>query len=79
MSIGAEEIRAIRHALDITQAEFGNRVGVTRDAVAQWETGRCTPRGPAEILIRQLAAVAGVRTNRENSAKSGIDEKAEAV
>jgi DNA-binding transcriptional regulator YiaG len=58
MPITTDEIKAIRGRLDLTQKAFGERLGVTRDAVAQWETGRCKPGGPAEILIRQLAAVA---------------------
>lgn len=54
--ITPNEIRSIRQRAELTQAELGKRVGVTRDAVASWEIGRTRPRGPAEILIRQLGA-----------------------
>lgn len=61
MAITGDEIRGIRARLGLTQTEFAERVGVTRDAVAQWETARTRPRRPAEILIRQLAAAADAK------------------
>lgn len=54
--ITPDEIRAIRKRAELTQPELAKRLGVTRDAVASWEIGRARPRGPAEILIRQLGA-----------------------
>jgi len=54
--ITPDEIRGIRKRAELTQTELAERLGVTRDAVASWEIGRARPRGPAEILIRQLGA-----------------------
>lgn len=79
MPITAEMIRGIRAQLGISQNAFAERIGVTRDAVAQWETGRCTPSGPAEILIHQIAAIAEIRTNRQKSAKTGVAPQKENV
>ena len=56
MAIEPEDIRDIRRRAGLNQADFGKRVGVSRDAVASWEIGRSKPGGSAEILIRQLAA-----------------------
>lgn len=56
MAITPDEIRKIRSDLSFTQSELAEQMGLTRDAIAQWETGRCSPRGPAEILLRQMAA-----------------------
>jgi putative transcriptional regulator len=56
MTITADEIKDLRERLKITQAELGERLGLSREAVAQWETGRNNPSGSAEKLIRQLQA-----------------------
>jgi DNA-binding transcriptional regulator YiaG len=70
MPITAAEIRTIRERLGMTQQDFADRIHVTREAVAQWETDRCTPRGPAEFLIRQLSVEADIAaTKRDTSAK----------
>jgi len=64
MPITAAEIRTIRDRLGMTQQGFADRIHVTREAVAQWETGRCKPRGSAEFLIRQLSAEADIAASK---------------
>ncbi len=49
--LGARII-ALRHIVSITQRELANAAGVSRSAVAQWETGRSTPH------LHHLSAVA---------------------
>lgn len=39
------QIKKMRLAAGLTQAELAEGVGVTRSAVALWETGRKYPRG----------------------------------
>lgn len=68
MSISASAIRTIRERLGMTQEEFAARIHVTRAAVAQWETGRCPPGGPAEFLIRQLSAEADLAASKAKAA-----------
>ena len=38
-----ERIRKLRKALDLTQQEFANKIGIKRNSYANYETGRNTP------------------------------------
>ena len=38
-----ERLKKLRKALDLTQQEFADRIGVTRNSFANYETGRNTP------------------------------------
>ena len=48
------QIKSMRRKLNLTQTELGERLGVTRVAVAYWESGRRTPRGPALLMLREI-------------------------
>lgn len=50
-------IKAAREREGLTQAALAARIGVTRSAVAQWETGRA---GQVGGNLAQIAAVLGV-------------------
>lgn len=41
-----EEIRKRRFALDLTQAELAEFLGINRITVVRWETGEITPESP---------------------------------
>lgn len=56
LSIGGR-IRAARERLGLTQAALAARVGVTRSAVAQWETGRSGQVGGNLALIASVLGV----------------------
>lgn len=55
-AIGAR-IRSVREARGLTQVMLAERVGVTRSAIAQWETGRS---GQVGGNLAQAAAALGV-------------------
>lgn len=38
-----ERIRKLRRTLDLTQQDFANRIGIKRNSLANYETGRNTP------------------------------------
>ncbi len=38
-----EQLKALREGLGLSQEEFGRRLGVTKQAVSQWETGQTEP------------------------------------
>lgn len=39
-----QQIRTLREALGLTQAEFAKRVGVSKQALSKWETGQFLPQ-----------------------------------
>lgn len=52
--------RRLREAAALTQAQLAARVGVTRDTVRAWESGRTTPRGRRrEAYAKLLTTLAG--------------------
>jgi putative transcriptional regulator len=50
------DIRAIRHGLAKSQAEFARMIGVSVSTLQNWEQGRRHPEGPARALLRVTAA-----------------------
>jgi len=52
----AEEIRALRSRLGLSQPQFARRFGFSLSALRQYEYGRRSPRGAATTLIRLVQA-----------------------
>jgi transcriptional regulator with XRE-family HTH domain len=53
-----EQIRRLREGLGLTQQEFADRIGVTKQAISAWEIGRSEP-SMAKFL--QLVNLTGAR------------------
>lgn len=53
-AISAEEIKAVRESLGMTQVSFAILIGVSKKTVESWECGRYTPDGAARRLISIL-------------------------
>lgn len=54
-----KERRRLREAKRLSQAEIAAKVGVTRETVRSWESGRSTPRGRRrDIYVKLLAEIA---------------------
>jgi putative transcriptional regulator len=49
------DIKAIRHGLAKSQAEFARLIGVSVSTLRNWEQGRRHPEGPARALLRVTA------------------------
>ncbi len=47
-------VKAIRHKLRLSQAEFAQQFGFSVRTVQQWEQGRAVPDRPARILLRVI-------------------------
>ena len=81
MSIG-KNIASFRKAKGWTQAELGEKIGVSNQAVSKWENGTTLPD---TALLPDIAAVLGVTPNElygiESEAKSKLtaDEFPEAA
>jgi len=52
-----DEVKAARAQLGLTQAAFGERLGVGKDVVRDWERGKRACPGPASRLIRLVLAL----------------------
>ena len=50
--IDAPEIKSVREALHVSQAEFALMIGVSVITLQNWEQGRRKPDGPAKALLR---------------------------
>ncbi len=53
MTLG-ERIKKVRKALDLTQQEFANRLGMKRNSIAQVETGRNTSEQTIISICREF-------------------------
>lgn len=49
------DIKAIRHGLAKSQAEFARMIDVSVSTLQNWEQGRRHPEGPARALLRVTA------------------------
>ena len=54
-----ETRRALRREAGLSLADIGRAVGVTRQAVSGWESGRRTPRG--HLLVAYVAVLRQLR------------------
>lgn len=50
LAFNAEQIRSLREGLGLSQQEFAERIGVSKQAVSQWEAGVTAPS--IENLLR---------------------------
>jgi putative transcriptional regulator len=54
------DIRAIRAATGLSQAEFARSIGVAKATLLNWEQGRRRPEGPARVLLALIAKEPGI-------------------
>lgn len=65
----AADIESFRNALGLSQTDLASRIGVTPQAVCQWEAGKRKPSRPVMILLEQMRDEAKkAATNLKNSA-----------
>jgi putative transcriptional regulator len=54
--IEAPDIKALREAAHVSQAEFARLIGVSRRTLENWEQKRTVPSGPAKALLKIVSA-----------------------
>ena len=52
-----ERVKAVRMGAGLTQEQFASRIGVTRQAVSNWENGRNLPDIEVVIALSQTFGV----------------------
>jgi DNA-binding transcriptional regulator YiaG len=67
-----DQIKAIRHALGLTQSEFATTLGATQVTVSRWETGLNPPRGAYLRMLQLKAVEAGAMTMPPSSSTRKI-------
>lgn len=61
----AEQVRALRLYLNLTQQEFSEHLGIRQQTVSEWETGLHSPRGASRTLLKVIAENRGFTYNSE--------------
>ena len=53
--VEAPDVKALREAAAVSQAEFAQLIGVSKRTLENWEQKRTTPSGPARALLKIVA------------------------
>lgn len=53
-TVGDPDVRRIRRASGLSQAKFAKLIHVDVGTLRNWEQGRRTPTGPAQVLLRAI-------------------------
>ncbi len=63
-ALSPREVRFLRNAMNMTQAELADLLGNTSQSVARWEKGECEMPGASEKLLRAIFLIS-VMTKEE--------------
>jgi len=55
ISLPEINVSEIRAQTGLSQAEFARSIGVAKGTLLNWEHGRRTPNGPAQVLLALIA------------------------
>ena len=73
MALQPQAIRALRRSLGLTQAAFGDRLGVTNVTVSRWESGAFTPDNRAFAALGAMTEVLGKERTENPLPDPGLD------
>ncbi len=57
--LSADEIRALRESLGLTQAELARLLRLGANTISRWESGRNVQTGAMDVLLRMIRDVPG--------------------
>ena len=63
----AEQVRALRRHMALTQDELARELNVRQQTVSEWETGQYRPRGASERVLGLIAERAAFRYGEAES------------
>ena len=72
-TIKPQAIRALRRALGLTQAAFGDRLGVTNVTVSRWEAGAFVPDNRAMAALEAMAGATGKKPTENQIEDPSLD------
>jgi transcriptional regulator with XRE-family HTH domain len=53
----ADRLLEARQAAGLTQGELGHRIGVSKQAVSRWESGRCGMRSATVVIVAKALGI----------------------
>ena len=55
VSVPEIDVAGVRAATGLSQAEFARSIGVAKGTLLNWEHGRRSPTGPAQVLLALIS------------------------
>jgi DNA-binding transcriptional regulator YiaG len=71
----AEEVRALRIHMGLTQDEFSDHLGTRQQTISEWEVGKHRPRGASRVLLSVIAESAGFSYAAGGSGNAAEDHR----
>src|ERR1700733_10667428 len=68
-----QAIRALRRSLGLTQAAFGDLLGVTNVTISRWESGAFEPDNRAMAALEAMVGVADQEPSERPLREPGVD------
>jgi putative transcriptional regulator len=51
------DVKTTRTTLGLTQMQLAAQMGVDQTTISNWECGKSLPKGPARIILAQIASI----------------------
>ena len=75
----ADNIRALRTHLGLSQTALSREIGIRQQTISEWETGMYAPRGASVTILTLLAVSSSFRFETESSTSDGTNDSTRPV